>query len=327
MNTVILGDKKWRLTLMELAVAGWLPSRQAIKPLTEELRRLAWVMPADGRYVINPNKKDNIETLLDRTWPSWRDIAQRMEGDYTDEKHRQVTRTGAGTLNVNNWLDTGRVYNEKTVSALAGAHSKSKVKLSGITSIRDYASRLRPNRGLEIHKQGKTWDAIEMAEIFGEILVSERSVREGYCFQGTMPRGILVCENPAAYYDVVVDGDIMVILGMGNNQPAVIATIELLPCNIPVFWFGDLDAEGVSIRRSFLNLCRSPARAAIPEFWEEYMDAFARPAQGSWQGIDVSMEPAIVKTLSRKDEWLEQEPVAIDPRFKDWLNSHGILGT
>lgn len=50
----------------------------------------------------------------------------------------------------------------------------------------------------------------------------------------------------------------------------------------------------------------------VPDFWSEL---FARGLPGEWpEDLDLYQAPELVRRLARSSMWLEQEPIAIDPR-------------
>jgi hypothetical protein len=79
-----------------------------------------------------------------------------------------------------------------------------------------------------------------------------------------------------------------------------------------VVHFGDLDPNGVRILLHLRGL-RSDLRWFVPEFWTELVDAKGLPAV--WPAdLDLGEAPALVRELASRGLWLEQEPVAVDPR-------------
>lgn len=317
---VRLADPKWRMPLLELLYAGQLRRRSSISPLLHTLSGLLWVAQEKKVFHLRQEKKEALEALLSRHWPDWRHYGDRCEGDFTEEKLRVLMRARSEHLALSQVLTPGRVYNEKTISALAGGHSKSGSSIPDVEAVSDYAARLRPNRGLAlVDAEGHVLDTGSLKSFMCEIHLCERNIRSGLKLGGSMPSVILVSENLAAYMDVDVGDDVAVIYGAGNAYNAVLGAISLFPSEIPVVWFGDLDPEGVLIRQAFIKQCRQPAVPGIPPFWQDYVEGYGRPARKGWQKIDLSEEPAFVLELREKDVWLEQEAVAVDPRFRGWF--------
>lgn len=317
-----LKDTKWRLPLAELLAKGVLPKRHSIRPLIQELASLAWVTLTRNEANLVLAKKVQMMTMLDNCWPQWKEYVARLEGVYTEERLRQVTRQGEGGLDLLGQLVPGRIYNQKTINALIGSHSKSRVLLQDVTVVNDFAVRIRPNKDLFISNgRGVSYSACELAELQGELLVCERAIRKGLTFSGVLPRLVLAIENPAVFTDIQLPSDFLAILSSGNNPAQVNAIVELLPACTPVYWFGDLDAEGILIRRSFIRMCTGRAAAAIPPFWDEYIEGYGCQAEDSWAGFDATGEPELVGTIINRRIWLEQEPLVVDPRLLDWLES------
>jgi len=317
-----LHDAKWRLPLLELLTNGVLPKRQSIRGLIDELSQLRWVTLSRREASLVPAKEASLTAMLDNSWPEWREHRVKLEGVFSEERLRQVSRQGEGSLDLLSRLVAGRVYNTKTISALVGSHSKSRGQLPEVTVVSDFAARIRPNKGLLINNEkGVSYSACELAKLQGELLVCERAIRRGLTFSGILPRVVLAVENPAVFADIQLPEDFMAILTSGNNPVQICEIVSLLPESTPTYWFGDLDNEGISIRRSFIRMCKGRAAAAIPPFWDEYLKEYGCQAEGSWAGFDASGEPELVATLISQKLWLEQEPLVLDPRLVGWLES------
>ena len=51
----------------------------------------------------------------------------------------------------------------------------------------------------------------------------------------------------------------------------------------------------------------------VPEFWGELIDP--KGLSGAWpEDLDLGDTPELVRLLSKRGLWLEQEPIAVDPR-------------
>jgi hypothetical protein len=319
-----LHDVKWRLPLLELLTNGVLPKRHSIRELIDELSRLPWVTLSRREASLIPGKKDSLTAMLDNDWPQWQEHSLKLEGVFSAERLRQVSRQGKGSLDLLSQLVAGRVYNTKTISALVGSHSKSRGLLPEVTVVSDFAARIRPNKGLLISNgKGVSYSACELAELQGELLICERAIGRGTTFSGMLPRVVLAIENPAVFADIQLPEDFMALLTSGNNPVQICEIVSLLPESTPIYWFGDLDAEGILIRRSFIRRCKGRAAAAIPPFWDEYLQEYGCQAEDSWAGFDPGGEPELVATLISRKLWLEQEPLVLDPRLLGWLVSLG----
>jgi len=316
-----LHDAKWRLPLLKLLNNGVLKCSSA-RTLTEQLSRMAWVTYSRDEAVLVSDKRSLLTEALDISWPEWRDLIVKLDGVFSKERLRQVSRQGEGSLDLLKQIVPGRVYNKKTIRALIGSHSKSRGLFSEITVVSDFAARIRPNKGLLVVKEnGVSFSACELAELQGELLVCERAIKRGLTFSGILPRVVLAIENPAVFADIQLPEDFMAILTSGNNPVQICKMVSLLPENTPVYWFGDLDARGILIRRSFIRMCKGKSAAAIPPFWDEYLKEYGCEAKKPWADFDASGEPELVTTLISQKLWLEQEPLVLDPRLVGWLES------
>lgn len=319
---VKLADPQWRAPLLELLYTGRLPKKASTAALSETVVSLQWAIQEKEGIVLLEEKRPTMEKLLNKSWPDWRLYGDGCNGEFTNVRLRSLMRGKSGHLTLDSVITGGQIYNQKTISALSGLHSKAGRMIDNVQVVSDYAARLRPNKGLMlINQEGRILSTDILSMFMHEMLLCERNIRIGLRVGGAMPTAILVVENAAAYMDVDVDDDVAVIYGAGNAFNGALGAIGIFPQHIPVVWFGDLDPEGVQIRQSFLKLCRNPALAAIPPFWTEYVDGYGRPARKGWKKLNLANEPELLHTLKEKDLWLEQEPVAVDPRFRLWFGN------
>jgi hypothetical protein len=160
-------------------------------------------------------------------------------------------------------------------------------------------------------------DLTPVAEVLGEVSVSERALRDGLALEGPM-RAALLVENLGAFCDLpTLDG--WLIAHVAGWDTATVARLLERLTHVPIFHFGDLDPNGVRIFRH-LRAMRSDLRWFVPEFWGELLDAKGLP--GVWpEDLDLDDAPELVRLLSRRALWLEQEPLAVDPRTPAALES------
>jgi hypothetical protein len=87
--------------------------------------------------------------------------------------------------------------------------------------------------------------------------------------------------------------------------------------NVPVVHSGDLDPNGVRIV-AHLQLIRPDLIWAVPGFWEEQIPL--RGLKKDWPAeLDLDGAPPLVRRLAAEGIWLEQEPLALDPRVTVYL--------
>jgi hypothetical protein len=102
----------------------------------------------------------------------------------------------------------------------------------------------------------------------------------------------------------------------GWNTATVRMLLDALP-TVPVVHFGDLDPSGVRVV-AHLQLIRPDLVWAVPDFWAEQIPL--RVQKGEWPSdLDLQDAPVLVQRLAREGIWLEQEPLALDPRVPRYL--------
>ncbi len=102
----------------------------------------------------------------------------------------------------------------------------------------------------------------------------------------------------------------------GWNTATIRMLFAALPA-VPVVHFGDLDPNGVRIV-AHLQALRPDLIWAVPDFWEEQISL--RGQKRDWpHDLDLDGVPALVRRLAEEGIWLEQEPLALDPRVPGYL--------
>lgn len=312
-----IADRSNRYLLVELLRAGQLTVSKKTSALVEKLVTAGWVCWGDSRHVlIVESKKLDIVEFLDRHHSGWSEEVAR-HGDSDKVLTEQMAKNAARS-DVPVCLQPDVLYSQKTTAAVMLAHSKSRSTNSNDDSARDWFARIRPNVGLILKRCSEQVDALQLSLVTGEIGVSERALISGTHLIGSIPTYIVVCENSAAFIDMEHESDAMIILGGGNAWLSAAHVVGLYP-DVPIFWFGDLDPEGVAIRHRFVRRTKRKVIAIIPCFWSEYLEGYALPAKGKWLGCNLKNEGNLVQQLAERDQWLEQEPLALDPRLPDWI--------
>ncbi len=214
--------------------------------------------------------------------------------------------------------------NQRTAAAFLAAHSKASLSddlrkaLGPVEVTRDGLVRLRPNRGLLVRRDDETRSGQELAELLGEVTLTERALNSGSRLAGTSPTAVLLAENVGFYVDVPIPADWLVVHVPGWNTATVGYVLDQL-ASVPVIHCGDLDPNGVRIV-AHLQLLRPDLLWAVPAFWEDYIDT--RGLRKDWPPeLDLRGAPDLVKKLARDGYWLEQEPLALDPRFLTYLET------
>lgn len=308
-----------RFAVLELVHEGRLTRRESQHKAWEWLEQLRWTKATGRRdeLALATAMQSEVEEMLDRRWPEWRDAEARLV-----EAGLPVTHEGWKAFQdverASRVWDLPKRLNEKTAAACVAPHSKAaltdrrRTALAGIELTRDGVARLRPNRGLTLEAADRRIDASIFVDIAGEVILNERALRDGTRLTGTRPSVVLLVENLGPYIDVRVPEDWIVLHVPGWNTATARLALDQLE-DIHLLHFGDLDPEGAGIV-NHLKRHYSGLRWLVPEFWKECVPkrALKRP----WPSdLDLTDAPALVHELNASGLWLEQETIVLDPRL------------
>lgn len=312
-----------RLALAELWRAGALRRRLGQAEAFDELARLPWTRRTSRRdeLALDASRRAELETLLDRVWPGWREAVARLEARGLPVDERGWRRLG--DLERQDALPPlPERLNVRTATAAVGPHSKaslSEERLEGLGEVdltRDGVVRLRPHAGLRLERGTLSLLASELATVLGEVTIAERAFRDGTRLAGAPPRALLLVENKGTFVDLTPPEGWLVAHVPGWDTASVRDLFEQLP-GVPVVHFGDLDPNGVRIVQHLRALCPSLIWA-VPELWAEHLPA--RALARAWPAdLDLTGAPALVRELAARGLWLEQELLALDPRLEGAL--------
>lgn len=307
-----------RLALLELLTRGLLTRRSAQRDAFEALSELPWTQRTGRRDELRlvDNRRDDLVFLIERVWPEWRtELAELIAVGYPptpDGWKRLEDRRRAANLPA-----LPPQVNRRTAASLVAPHSKAaltvarRAVLGSTETHHDGAVRLRPPVGLVARSEMGVVDLSAVAAVLGEVSVPDRALRGGLQLEGSV-QAILLVENLGAFCDVAAPRGWLVVHVPGWDTPTARQLLGCLP-DVPAVHFGDLDENGVRIYHH-LRAVRPDLRWFIPAFWEELVEARALP--GEWaDDLDVSDAPPFVRELVSRGLWLEQEPVAVDPRI------------
>jgi len=319
-------DEESRLALLELWACGTLHRRKRQAEAWDELAVLPWTRRTGRRDELSlvEDSKAHLEVLLDRCFVGWRDLVRQLghaglSADIHGWRQLQELRRGA-TLPAS----LPPRLNQRTATAALGAHSKAtlgeqlRAALGPVEVTRDSLIRMRPSPGLLVRREGETWSAEVLADCLGELALTERALTDGTVLCGILPRALLLSENVGFYIDVPPPEGWAVVHVPGWNTSTTRLLLSALP-TVPVVHFGDLDPNGVRIV-AHLQLIRPDLVWAVPDFWEEQIPL--RGQKKDWPpDLDLNGVPALVKRLAAERLWLEQEPLALDPRLPGYLEA------
>ncbi len=309
-------DEAHRLSLLELVQRGALSRRRSREALIEQLLDCGWVRqgPRADEVLLSERRRGDVCALLDRIFPGWQATAEALSA-------ADLPPTAAGLKALHRSRRAAAVLperlNRRVAMSLLAEHSKvDPAGLAGsqqLTLTRDSAVRLRPNDGLLITRAGRSLDARALAQVQGELLLTERALSSGTALSGRLPRGILSVENLGAYIELPAPDWLLVLYVPGWDTPAARLLLSQLP-DVPAAHFGDLDPQGLAIVEH-LRRERPTLRWFIPSFWADELGD-AAPLTADWTGVSDRRElPALVRTLAERGLWLEQERIVLHPEL------------
>lgn len=314
------------MALVELLGTGEARRRQAQAEAVDLILELGWAQRAGRRDVLalNPGRRAEIELTLDRAWPAWRTVVTRLTAaglPLTPVGLRELARRDRLAV-----VDAGELpdrINRRTAAATVARHAKAhlgpleRAALEAVDLTADGIVRMRPHAGLLLERDGVRHDAHQLATLLGELVISDRALRDGTRLAGRPPRGVLTVENLGAFQDAVVPADVLVMYVPGWNTRLardVLAGLEA----VPILHFGDLDPNGVAILEH-LRRWRSDVGWWVPGFWADYL---GRGLTKRWPDIVLPADaPSWVHVLPERGIWLEQEVILVDPRFAGALSA------
>ncbi len=317
-------DTAERLALLELWATASLKRRKGQGEAWDELARLPWTRRTSrvDEIILDEDHRTELQALLDRSFSGWRDLlAELIRSDLSPDLHgwkqlQQNHRKADLPAMLPDRL------NRRTATAAVGDHSKATLGehllkvLGPIEVTRDGLIRIRPNPGLIVERADERWDGQQLARCLGELALTERALRDGTTLEGTLPKALLLAENVGFYIDVPVPDGWMVAHVPGWNTATIRRLLDTLAA-VPVVHFGDLDPNGVRIV-AHLQQMRPDLIWAVPDFWEEQISL--RGQKKTWPAeLDLTRAPALVQRLAEEGVWLEQEPLALDPRIPGYL--------
>jgi hypothetical protein len=288
---------------------------------------LPWTRISSRRdeLLLDIERSGPIRELLDRVWPQWREQAEALreaglEPTPNGWRELQDRRRAAeiGQVGPGRFGELPSRLNRRTATAAVGPDSKATLSARRLAALgdtqitRDVAVRMRPPRGLRIIRDHDEFDAATLAELLGEVAISERALRDGTRIEGLV-KAVLTVENLGPFEDMALPEGWLSIHVPGWNTATLDLVLEQLP-DTPLLHFGDLDPAGVRIVRHLQR--RWPQLVwFVPEFWREWIEP--RGLRAAWpEEIDLAESPSLIRELAQRGLWLEQELIALDPRLR-----------
>lgn len=313
-----------KLVLLELLVSGTLKKRRAQAAVFDALAELPWTRVTGRRdeIALVEEHRHEIASLLDRVWPEWGASLAELTA-----RGLPPTPDGWGSLE-----DARRaaglpvlpeLINRRTAAALAAPHSKATLTerrreaLGDAEPTHDGTVRLRPPRGLSVRTERGSVDLSAVAGILGEVAIPERAFRDSLVFEGAVG-ALLLVENLGAWRDLPAPEGFLLAHVPGWDTATVTLLLERFT-EVPVVHFGDLDPNGARIY-VHLRERRPDLVWFVPPFWKEFVESHGQ--RGAWpDDLDLSWGPEFVRELARRELWLEQERIVLDPRLHPELES------
>ncbi|WP_437670683.1 Wadjet anti-phage system protein JetD domain-containing protein [Sorangium sp. So ce131] len=306
-----------RLALLELLVRGALRRRRAQAAAWDALAELPWTRRTGRRDELGlvEGRRGELAALLDRIWPAWgaglaeltaRGLPPTPDGWAALEDARRAEGLPALPDRLN----------RRTAAALAAPHAKAALTgrrlaaLGDVEAMHDGSVRLRPPEGLVARTPRGAVDLAAVAAVLGEVSLPERALKGGLALEGAV-RAALLVENLGAFCDLTAIEGWLFAHVPGWDTATVTRLLERLT-HAAVVHFGDLDPNGVRIFQHLRGV-RPDLRWFVPPFWEELVEA--KGHRGAWPAdVDLRDTPDLVRRLAARGLWLEQEPIAVDPR-------------
>jgi len=295
------------------------------KQLVERCLNLSWCRKTTRKNEVEVTQLglQQIPDFLDRNWSDWRDIEQEVR-----EKSLPLTLESIVELECRKKSEGvlfPRYIHHKTASCIAGIHSKSGAakplfadKLKDCTLTTDQVLRIKANKGLVL-TAGNELLCDDIMRVLGEVCIPERSFLHGMRVSGEMPRTVFTIENRGAFVDFpVARDDLLLIHCPGNDTPLALRFLCLMPKDISVFHFGDLDSKGLEIASRLKKYIPQNLHLFVPSFWNEYANEKTVGTK-NWENCkeDFIQEHPIIANLRQAGRWLEQERILCDCRLID----------
>jgi len=303
---------------MELLRTGELPRRADQSAAWQELTILGFARRTGRQKVLalDPSHRQDVEALLDRCWPTWRETLEALEQASLPPTPAGLRDLQARERRQRLPSDLSGRLNRRTATALVGGYSKgASVEIPEVDITHDFLVRLRPHAGLQVRRGAAVHHGRDLAALLGEVVVTSRALQDGTRVEGDHPRALLTVENQGPYLDLPAPEGWLVALLPGWDTRPVGPLLEAFP-GAPWVHFGDLDPNGVRILHELRHL-DPEVRWFVPDFWSEL--APRRCHRGWPEGLVTPEDPPLVRLLAARGEWLEQEPLVVDPRLAEAL--------
>jgi hypothetical protein len=297
--------------LLRLIETGECKGSARSAALLERFRMAQWVEPArrPGYWKVRPGATQGLQSRISELSAAWGEDAQLLRANGLDPLDPRSHQALAGLKAAHR--PVGQLH-RKAWNAATAAGSKRASRLPTTAHLTDdWAVRCRVNCATKLNSPGGPVDLLMLSQAMSEFSVAQRGWLVASGFGGVLPRHVLTVENLSPLVDLVLPTDTMVLFCQGAAVEGAAQLLRALP-SAAWMHFGDLDAAGVQITLRLAQLTGRPPSLYVPTFAEDYLLLKLR-AKHAWTCAPFDMP--ILKTLSSKKSWMEQEIFILDERL------------
>lgn len=297
--------------LLRLIETGECKGSARAAALLERFRLAQWVEPArrPGYWKVRPGASKGLQTRIAELSPSWKEDAQLLRANSLDPLAPRSHQALAGLKAEHR--PTGQLH-RKTWNSATAAGSKRASQLPTTAQLTDdWAVRGRVNCATELITPLGPVDLLMLSQTLSEFSIAQRGWVAASGFGGVLPRHVLTVENLSPLVDLVLPSDTMVLFCQGAAVEGAVQLLRALP-SAAWMHFGDLDGAGVQIAVRIAQLTNRLPSLYVPTFASDYLQRKLR-AKCTWSCSP--FDTPILKTLSEKSDWLEQEIFILDERL------------
>lgn len=296
----IIESKKSDVLLRRFYVAGW---------ISVSRRNKGWRLSPEFRESVI-NRRQQLWPTREDDLPLLKSAGLSMENSsallHLPSLRRKLSSV-SGFVNNHTW---------STIFGSGPKKSAWRNPEKDVVLTQDTVSRIRPNKGLELHRDSAVLKLDDVAIIFTEVALAQRAILNGSVFGGTLPSAVITVENLGAFVDTPLPNNMMLVYSPGFDISAAEQVLRLLP-GVPWVHFGDIDPEGLQIWAALQKGVGRECPLYVPTFAEEYLDMAQKP-DVPW--ADIPSLP-VFGLLKKSSRGIFQEVFLLDIRLKDDLES------
>lgn len=289
--------------------------------LLERFRMAQWVEPArrPGYWKVRPGAATGLRTRISELSACWEEDAKLLRANALDPLNPRSHQALAGLKAEHK--PVGQLH-RKTWNSATAAGSKRTSQLPTTAQLTDdWSVRGRVNCATKLITPIGPVDLLMLSQMFSEFSIAQRGWLSASGFSGVLPRHILTVENLSPLVDLALPADTMILFSQGAAVEGAVQLLRALP-SASWMHFGDLDWAGVQIAIRIAQLTDRPPSLYVPTFAKDYLPR-KLPAKQAWSCSP--FDAPILKMLSEKSDWLEQEIFILDERLpKDIASAFAV---